>query len=291
MCGALDLVMDHRRGNTGFQRCTRACGVYYLSDPAFDPDPNLKRVLIIHIRARYLLVGFHLVYLGYFGSIWTGIVGSWPGDRGCCFASISFWCFLDFSLWVTFYCDSLVQINLHHQCIVGLYSSIRSIFHNLRKSVGGGSFSCADNSLYWGSLRATEELIRWGRGMSNYNWGTALAWLQVRGYEEHKTQRTIQLYCIWINWVLLHHFTNVGDTQVAETLRLLLVGQMDMYQISQGTLVLSGQSVVSGIPGKTNDTFFCGQGWLVWRKNKIRLHSFNCPFRRIKSYHTLTSGR
>lgn len=34
-----------------------------------DPDPNLKRVLIIRIRARYLLVGFHLVYLGYFGSI------------------------------------------------------------------------------------------------------------------------------------------------------------------------------------------------------------------------------
>ncbi|KAJ5923031.1 Amino acid transporter transmembrane [Penicillium verrucosum] len=33
-------------------------------------------------------------------------------------------------------------------CIVGLYSSIRSIFHNLRESVGGGSFSCADNSLY-----------------------------------------------------------------------------------------------------------------------------------------------
>ncbi|OQE37881.1 hypothetical protein PENCOP_c009G04345 [Penicillium coprophilum] len=33
-------------------------------------------------------------------------------------------------------------------CIVGLYSSIRSIFHNLREGVGGGSFSCADNSLY-----------------------------------------------------------------------------------------------------------------------------------------------
>ncbi|KAJ5799140.1 Glycerol-3-phosphate dehydrogenase mitochondrial [Penicillium psychrosexuale] len=33
-------------------------------------------------------------------------------------------------------------------CIVGLYSSIRSIFNNLREGVGGGSFSCADNSLY-----------------------------------------------------------------------------------------------------------------------------------------------
>ncbi|KAJ5855735.1 uncharacterized protein N7529_009679 [Penicillium soppii] len=33
-------------------------------------------------------------------------------------------------------------------CIVGLYSSIRSIFHNLREGFGGGSFSCADNSLY-----------------------------------------------------------------------------------------------------------------------------------------------
>ncbi|KAJ6190111.1 Glycerol-3-phosphate dehydrogenase mitochondrial [Penicillium mononematosum] len=33
-------------------------------------------------------------------------------------------------------------------CIIGLYSSIRSIFHNLREGVGGGSFSCADNSLY-----------------------------------------------------------------------------------------------------------------------------------------------
>lgn len=34
-----------------------------------DPDPNLERVLIIRIRARYLLVGFHSAYLGYFGSI------------------------------------------------------------------------------------------------------------------------------------------------------------------------------------------------------------------------------
>ncbi|KAJ5517453.1 hypothetical protein N7527_009013 [Penicillium freii] len=38
-------------------------------DPGPDPVSNLKQVLIIHIRARYLLVGFHSVYLGYFGSI------------------------------------------------------------------------------------------------------------------------------------------------------------------------------------------------------------------------------
>lgn len=276
ICRALDLVVDYRRGNTGFQRCTRACGVYYLSNR----DPNLKRVLIIHIRARYLLVGFHLVYLGYFGSIWTGIVGSWPGDRGCCFASISFWCFLDFSLWVTFHCDSLVQINLHRQCIVGLYSSIRSIFHNLRESVGGGSFSCADNSLYWGSLRATNELIRGGE-MGDYNWGTVLAWLQVQGYEEHKTQRTIQLHCIWINWVLLHHFTNVDDTHVAGTLRPLLFGQVDML------LDITRDPCPPGAKCSFRDSMILSFGWLVRRKNKIRLHSSNCPFRRIKSYHSM----
>ncbi|KAJ5160632.1 uncharacterized protein N7482_007636 [Penicillium canariense] len=33
-------------------------------------------------------------------------------------------------------------------CLVGLYSSVRSIFHNLREGMRGGSFSCADNSLY-----------------------------------------------------------------------------------------------------------------------------------------------
>jgi hypothetical protein len=34
------------------------------------------------------------------------------------------------------------------QCSIGVYSSIRSIIHNLSEGVRGGSFSCADNSYY-----------------------------------------------------------------------------------------------------------------------------------------------
>ncbi|KAJ5957854.1 hypothetical protein N7501_012133 [Penicillium viridicatum] len=45
------------------------CAPYSNPDLNPDLDSHLKRVLIIHIRARYLPVGFHSVYLGYFGSI------------------------------------------------------------------------------------------------------------------------------------------------------------------------------------------------------------------------------
>lgn len=134
-------------------------------------DPDLW-VLIIPTRVPYLLVGFHLGYQGCFGSTWTEVVGSWPGDRECCSASISFWCFWDLSLWVVFHCNSLDWINPRYQCIVGLYSSIRSIFHNLREGVGGGSFSCADNSLYWGTL--TKNLTGGGE-LGNYSLGHSIS--------------------------------------------------------------------------------------------------------------------
>lgn len=45
------------------------CTTYPDPDLGPDPDSNLKRILINYIRAHYLLVGFHSVYLGYFGSI------------------------------------------------------------------------------------------------------------------------------------------------------------------------------------------------------------------------------
>ncbi|CAG8242787.1 unnamed protein product [Penicillium nalgiovense] len=66
-----------------------------------------------------------------------------------------FWLYLNRSCWfLTWRQKVLFGFNIFLVflgfliCIVGLYSSIRSIFHNLREGVGGGSFSCADNSLY-----------------------------------------------------------------------------------------------------------------------------------------------
>lgn len=125
-------------------------------------------------------------------------------------------------------------------------------------------------------------------GNYNYNWGTVLAWLQVRGYEEHKTQRTIQLHCIWINWVLLHHCTNVGDTHVAGTLWSLLFGQVDILPDITRDPCPPGAQCSFRDSGEDKWHFSFGQGWLVRRKNRISLHSFECPFRMIKSYHTLT---
>ncbi|KAF9240158.1 hypothetical protein DTO013E5_8274 [Penicillium roqueforti] len=66
-----------------------------------------------------------------------------------------FWLYLNRTCWyMTWRQRALFGFNLFLVflgfviCIVGLYSSIRSIFNNLREGVGGGSFSCADNSLY-----------------------------------------------------------------------------------------------------------------------------------------------
>ncbi|CAG8023945.1 unnamed protein product [Penicillium salamii] len=66
-----------------------------------------------------------------------------------------FWLYLNRTCWFLtgrqrfLFCVNILLVFLGFLiCIVGLYSSIRSIFHNLRDGVGGGSFSCADNSLY-----------------------------------------------------------------------------------------------------------------------------------------------
>ncbi|KAJ5353256.1 hypothetical protein N7452_002230 [Penicillium brevicompactum] len=66
-----------------------------------------------------------------------------------------FWLYLNRTCWFMswqqccLFCVNILLVFLGFLiCIVGLYSSIRSIFHNLREGVGGGSFSCADNSLY-----------------------------------------------------------------------------------------------------------------------------------------------
>ncbi|CAG8188520.1 unnamed protein product [Penicillium olsonii] len=66
-----------------------------------------------------------------------------------------FWLYLNRTCWFLtrrqqiLFCVNILLVFVGFLiCIVGLYSSIRSIFHNLRDGVGGGSFSCADNSLY-----------------------------------------------------------------------------------------------------------------------------------------------
>ncbi|CAG8032677.1 unnamed protein product [Penicillium salamii] len=66
-----------------------------------------------------------------------------------------FWLYLNRTCWFLtgrqrfLFCANILFVFLGFLiCIVGLYSSIRSIFHNLRDGVGGGSFSCAHNSLY-----------------------------------------------------------------------------------------------------------------------------------------------
>lgn len=56
-----------------------------------------------------------------------------------------------FGLAVVSFIPSLLQFSTETdlmQCLIGVYSSVRSIFHNLREGVRGGSFLCADNSLY-----------------------------------------------------------------------------------------------------------------------------------------------
>ncbi|KAJ6004082.1 hypothetical protein N7499_000146 [Penicillium canescens] len=66
-----------------------------------------------------------------------------------------FWLYLNRSCWfltwrqTILFCFNIFLVFLAFLiCIIGLYSSVRSIFHNIREGVAGGSFSCADNSLY-----------------------------------------------------------------------------------------------------------------------------------------------